>query len=275
MRTTVLRRRVQWTVIAALGATLLQPAGAESVAAHPAALAIRHHDCEAAVALLNPNATLNDQQTAFIGGRMLSEGICVELNPVGTAHFYAHAADLGDKASILEFASTVGRGEGSPQSYEHAGEVCQGAGLDAPKNLSRYTLGYTCTVVGTAGKMLRTALPVGAFVPGSGAATVVFDAATGDMEIVDTPGVGRGERATGSHIAPPLINARREIEKAWKNALSKVPPPDRSRLEDVKLTLNLDVDMTLERGLDVVNNDDAHRFKPFMPGDIPFAKHAP
>ena len=96
------------------------PAFADPLSNHPLALAIRNGNCVAAVKFLNPDATLNDKDTAFMGGRMLSEGICVEQNPIGAAHFFAHAADLGDRESKLELSTSVGQGEGSEQSYERA-----------------------------------------------------------------------------------------------------------------------------------------------------------
>jgi len=152
----------------ALCAALSLPAQAESLANHPVAVAVRNGDCKAAARLLNPVANENDKSTAFLGGRMLSEGICLEANPVGAAHFYAHAAELGDERSKLEYATALGLGEGADQSYEHAGEVCRSAGIDTQNKLSAYDLGYACTVLGVAGKILRTTLPPGAFMAGTG-----------------------------------------------------------------------------------------------------------
>ena len=95
---------------------------------------------------------------------MLDEGICVKTNPVAAAHFYERAAGLGDKAAALDYAR--------PKSvwalaalgiYERAGDLCHDAGLNPEGKLSRYSLGYVCTVRAVAGKLLRTSLPRGAF----------------------------------------------------------------------------------------------------------------
>ena len=250
--------------IAVIFATCVTPfvsARGESLSNYPVAVAVRNGDCKAAARLLNPVAVQNDKDTAFLGGRMLSEGICLEANPVGAAHFYAHAAELGDQRSKLEFATAIGRGEGADQSYEHAGEICRGAGIDPQSKLSPYDLGYACTVLGVAGKVLRTTLPQGAFVAGTGDASVRFNASTGEWKVLETPRVARGPAPLGSHMGKPLIDAEDEVSAAWKAALAKVPPPDHARLENVDVVLTLDLDMYLERGLDIAKSENAH-FQP-------------
>jgi hypothetical protein len=40
--------------------------------------ALKHGDCGAAVKLVNPLVNSNDEQTSFIAGRMLIEGLCTK-----------------------------------------------------------------------------------------------------------------------------------------------------------------------------------------------------
>jgi len=251
----------------ALFAAFSLPVQAESLSNHPVAVAIRNGDCKAAARLLNPVANENDKNTAFLGGRMLSEGICLESNPIGAAHFYAHAAELGDERSKLEYATALGLGEGADQSYEHAGEVCRSAGIDTQNKLSAYDLGYACTVLGVAGKILRTTLPPGAFVPGTGDATVRFNVSSGQMKVLGTPRVARGPAPLGSHLGKLVIDADDVIGSAWDTALTKAPKPDHARLDNVDMVLNIDVDMILERGLDLAKSESVH-FTPVFGGTI-------
>jgi hypothetical protein len=43
-----------------------------------------------------------------------------------------------------------------------------------------------------------------------------------------------------------MIDAQHEILKAWRDAVSQVPPPDAARLDSQEVQLAIDVDMTLE-----------------------------
>jgi len=43
-----------------------------------------------------------------------------------------------------------------------------------------------------------------------------------------------------------MINAEKEIGRAWRDALAAAPPPDKARLDTVAVELPVDVDMTFE-----------------------------
>jgi hypothetical protein len=196
--------------------------------------------------LLNPEVNSNDVETAFLAGRLLDEGVCVHDDPVAAAHYFARAAELGNRDAVLDFAAKVGLGEGTEQDYQRAGELCRAAGIDPQSRFSNYSLGYACTLRGVAGKLLRKTLPGGAFKPISGAAVgVEFTPASGQMRILSTPHVGTADTQTGSYVSHPLINAPQEIDKAWREAVAAAPKPETARLDNQPLELSLDVDTTL------------------------------
>ena len=250
-----------------LGVGLTSLASGTALSSHPVVVAIRRGDCAAAVKLLNPDVTLNDDQTAFLTGRMLDEGICVQKNPAAAAHFFARATDLGDKNAELDYGAKVGLGDGTKQSYERAGDLCRDAGLDPEARLSRYSLGYACTVRSVAGELLRETLPKGAFYGATAAVLVEFSPASAEMRIRSTPHVRLGDAATGSNMRMPLVNAQWEIEKAWRNAVAAVPKPDAAQLDNQAVQLSLDVDMTLEVGSEASRNS-AQPFRSLAPGDV-------
>jgi TPR repeat protein len=97
----------------ALGLGLTRLASATALSSHPLIVAVRLGDCNAAVKLVNPIVNSNDDQTAFLAGRMLDEGICVKKDPVAATDFFARAADLGDKSAALDYATKVGLGTGT------------------------------------------------------------------------------------------------------------------------------------------------------------------
>ena len=251
----------RWTrglAVIALGAGVTALASAAPPSAHPIVIAVRKGDCDAAITLVKRGVESSDVQAAFLGGRMLDEGICVEQNRAAAARFFERAADLGDRNASLEYAAKVGLGEGSEQSYERAGEICRAAGFDPQARLSPYSLGYACTVRGLAGRILRETLPPNVFRPGTGAALVEFSPATAALRIRATPQVARESDAqTGSNFAPHRVNAQRSIEGAWHKALDAVPKADVSRLDGRAVELSLDVDITVESGGEVAQRNDA------------------
>jgi hypothetical protein len=237
------------------------------LAANPIVMEVRRGHCDDASKLINPNIDANDRQTAFITGRLLDEGVCVQPDPQAAAHFFAQAAKLGDRNGALDFAAKVGLGQGVEQDYERAGDLCRAAGVDPQHRLTSYSLGYACTVSGVAGKLLRTTLPTGSFKPVAGAVALVdFTPATGKLHIRATPHVASGEAATGTLLSHPLINADKEIGRAWRDALAAAPRPDPSRLEGSPVELPLDVDMTYELEQKVAPSQDLDR--PLIQGDI-------
>jgi hypothetical protein len=253
--------------VVALGAGLTAHSSASPLSAHPIAVAVRHGDCGAAVDLVNQGAALNDTQAAYLVGRMLDEGICVKQDIEAAGRFFAHASELGDRNSSLEYAAKVGMGEGIEQSYDRAGEICRSAGLDPQAHLSAYALGYACTVRGVAGRLLRERLPARAFRPNSGDLLVDFNPANAEMSIRAIPRVEREDAATGSNVRRPLVDAPHAIGEAWQNAVSVVPRPDSTRLANQAIELPLDVDMTLEAGRDAPRRNDLdHNF--LLRGDV-------
>jgi TPR repeat protein len=230
----------------ALGAALTTQASATALSAHPIVIAVRHGDCNAAVKLLNPTVASNDDQTAFLAGRMLDEGICLKEDPAAATGFYARAAELGDKSAALDYASKVGLGEGTEQSYERAGELCRVTGIDPQSHLSPYALGYVCTLDSVAAELLRQALPIGAFQGSPAAVALEFNLANAEMHIRATPNIRLGDAPLGSSRRRPLVDAPAEINKAWRQALAAVPKPDAARLDNQVVQLSLDVDTTLE-----------------------------
>jgi hypothetical protein len=71
----------------ALASTLY--AWSAQLAKHPIVTAAHHQSCAAAVRLISPEVRDNDAPTAFLAGRMLDEGICVQRDPELAAHFFA------------------------------------------------------------------------------------------------------------------------------------------------------------------------------------------
>jgi hypothetical protein len=241
----------RWSVafaVAALGATSLVPAATQSASSQSIIKAIRKGDCDKAIRQMNDAVNSTDAQVDFLAGRMLNEGVCVKRDSAGATDYFKRALELGDRASALDYGTKIGLGEGAQQSYAHAGEVCRSGGLDAEGKLSTYSLGYACTVRGVAGMLLRENIPKGAFI--GGVALVQFTPQGAAMQIRSTPQVGRGEPPLGSNLRKPLIDARTEIDKAWKDALGLAPKPDQARLDNKTIELALDVEMTIESGKD-------------------------
>lgn len=211
-----------WTLVlavAALGGPAVAPA-TESASAQSIMKAIRKGDCDKAVKAMNDAVNSTDAQADFLAGRMLNEGVCVKQDRSGATDYFKRALELGDRASALDYGTKIGLGEAAQQSYQHAGEICRTGGLDAEGKLSPYALGYACTVRGVAGMLLRENSPKGAFA--GGVALVQFTPQGADMQIRSIPRIARGEPATGSNLGRPLIDARTEIEKTWKDALAQV-----------------------------------------------------
>jgi hypothetical protein len=241
----------RWTLVfaaAVLGATDVALAATESAASQSIIKAVRKGDCVKAVKEMNDAMNSTDAAADFLAGRMLNEGICVKRDSAGAADYFKRALELGDRASALDYGTKIGLGEGAPQSYEHAGEICRTGGLDAEGKLSTYSLGYACTVQGVAGMLLRENIPKRAFT--SGVALVQFTPRGAAMQIRSTPHVGKRDPETGSNVSRPLIDAGTEIEKAWKDALASVPKPDQAKLDSNAIDLPLDVEMTIEPGKD-------------------------
>jgi hypothetical protein len=262
-------RTIRAGILALAPGCLLAANPAEAVlpASHPLVRAVHHGDCDNAVRLVNPDATQNDADTAFIAGRMLDEGLCVRQNSLSARQYYARAADLGDSAAELEYAAKTGLGTGGTQSYEQAGILCRQGGLDGKSTVPTYDLGYACTVGSVAAQLLRQSLPKGAFRPGSGPLIVEFTPGTGALRVQSTPRVGFDEVRTGSNLRVPLIDANVEVQKAWRQALAQVPAPDASRLGPESLALPLDVDMTLEIGRTPAGQSARPLSDGFMSGD--------
>jgi len=236
-------------VAIALGAWITTAASAASLSANPIAGAVKRGDCDAAIDLVKNGVAANDSQAALLGGRMLDEGVCVVQNMEAAAKFFELAAKLGDKEAALEYAAKVGLGEGVEQNYEHAGELCRAAGLDAQGRLSGYSLGYACTVRSVAGRLLRVTLPAGAFRPGTATPVVEFKPSQSSIRVVSAPQVQReSEAETGSLLGKRKVDAGRMIEGAWRKALTAVPKPDAARLQDQPVELSLDAEMALENG---------------------------
>jgi hypothetical protein len=104
--------------------------------------ALKHGDCGAAVKLVNPLVNSNDEQTSFIAGRMLIEGLCTKKDDAAAADYFAHVAALGNHPAHIDCAALIGLGVGGEQSYARAGEVCRSAGIDSQAQASTCTLGY-------------------------------------------------------------------------------------------------------------------------------------
>jgi len=231
-------------------------------------IAIHHGDCVGAVKLVDPEISANDGQTAFLAGRMLDEGVCVQKDPVTATLYFARAADVGNKPATIDYGAKIGLGEGTDQSYERAGIVCRTGGLDPDAKVPTYALGYACTVGAVAGERLRESLPKGAFRSNAGTLVVAFSPASGAMSIKSTPQVGVAQTSTGSNLRSPLIDAPQEINKAWREAVTAAPKPDPAHLDDETILLPIDVDMTLELGREVLNRLDSRNFGTLMRGDF-------
>jgi hypothetical protein len=210
--------------------------------------ALKHGDCSAAVKLVNPLVNSNDEQTSFIAGRMLIEGLCTKKDNAAAADYFAHAAALGNHPAQIDYAALIGLGVGTEQSYARAGEVCRSAGLDSQAQVSSYTLGYACTLDSVASRVLRESVPTGAFRLGTDPALVEFTPTDAKLTISSTPPVRRSDPAIGSRLGAPMIDAQREINRAWGEAISLVPKPDAAKLDGQAIALSIDVDMTLEAG---------------------------
>jgi hypothetical protein len=252
-----------------IGAAALWPASAATtLASQPLAVAIRHGDCNGAVKLVNPDATLNDADTSFIAGRMLDEGLCVHKDTAAAIRYLSHAVELGNHSAEIDVAGKYGQGDQETQSYERAGTMCREAGLDPKSAASTYAVGYACTVGELTASMLRQSLPHGAFRPNSGQLLIEFTPGRDQMRIRSTPHVGEDESHTGSNLRTPIIDASAEIQKAWNNALAQVPKPDASLLGDSTIELPLDVDMTLEGGSGSAQRNSNLDFGPLFNSEV-------
>jgi hypothetical protein len=252
-----------------LCACITTAASATSLSSHPIATAVKRGDCDAAINLVKTGVASNDPQAAFLGGRMLDEGVCVVQNPEAAAQFFQLAAGLGDREASLEYAAKVGLGQGAEQSYEHAGELCRAAGVDPQARLSGYSLGYACTLRSVAGRLLRVTLPAGALRPGTGSALVEFKPADATLRVLSTPQAARDtEEAIGSHIGRHRVDPRRAIEVAWRNALAAVPKPDAAHLQAQPVELSLDAETALENGVATDQSQNPHSAELPLPAKL-------
>jgi len=255
---------------AALVLTIAMTASATStpLSADPIVVAVKNGDCAGAVDLVNRGAGSGDGEAAFLGGRMLDEGICVHQDAMAATPFFLRGATLGDRRALLEYGARLGVGQGVERSYEHAGDVCRIAGLDPQKQLTDYSLGYVCTLRGLASKFLRAKLPAGAFIPDSGSLIVEVNASSAQMSVVSTPHVVHEEPTTGSLRRRQRVDARGAIEDAWQRALNEAPKPDAARLESKAIQVQLDVDMSMDtRDVEVVRDPD-HTLSPLPAWDM-------
>lgn len=255
--------------IASLIAAVALPAGganSTSLLSDPIAKAVRRADCSRAVEDLNSEVKSSDSATAlFIAGRMLDEGICVKKDPGSATDFFGRSADLGNQSAAIDYAAKVGLGEGTPQDYLRAGDICHKSGrVDTQGRLSFYSLGYACTVGGIASRMLRETLPKGAFRLPTAPAIVEFVPASARMRIISAPESMRGQAPTGSYHSEPLVNTRDAIEKAWREALAAAPKPDAANLGTEVVQLPIDLDTTLEGS----SNGAPQKIDQMLPGDL-------
>ena len=236
-------------LLAAGAAACIVPAAqATPSTTDPIIAAVRHNDCEGAVKLIKPEVEANDSNTTFLAGRMLSEGVCVKKDPAAATPYFARAADLGNHNAEFDYAAKVGLGEGTGQDYERAGILCREAGIDPKSQLQTYALGYACTLGTVTAQTLRETLPRGAFQANSGALVVAFKPGSAQLRIRSTPRVSMAAAQTGSNLRSPMIDAKKEVEDAWRKAVAAAPKPDPAHLDDEAIELTLDVDMTLEGG---------------------------
>jgi hypothetical protein len=132
--------RVSKGLLLAVLATSYTAVGSESaLSANPIIVAIKRGHCDEASKLINPDVQSNERESAFIAGRLLDEGVCVQSDPDAAAHFFAKAAELGDRNGALDFAAKVGLGQGVEQDYQRAGDLCRAAGVDPKKRMTRPT----------------------------------------------------------------------------------------------------------------------------------------
>jgi hypothetical protein len=241
-------------------------AATETLPSDPIVSAVRHGNCSKAVSELNAQIGLKSGATAlFVGGRMLDEGICLKKDRETATKFYAASMEMGDSNAALEYAAKIGLGEGEPQDYLRAGDICHTAGLDPSGRLSFYSLGYACTLRSMVGRMLRETLPKGAFHIPTSPAVVEFSPGNSQMHIVSMPKAERAEARTGALVSLPVVNTQEVIEKAWREALRAVPKPT-SNLGSEIVELTIDMDMALEAGRDAPRNpEDTGQI---LPGDV-------
>ena len=173
---------------------------------------------------------------------------------------------MGDSNAALEYATKTGLGEGIPQDYLQAGDMCHKAGIDPQHRLSFYSLGYACTVRGVAGRLIREKLPNGAFRIPTAPAIVEFNLRNSQMRIVSAPTALHAEASTGSHLGAPLVDTQQVVERAWRDAVATVPKPDAAKLDSGSVDLFLDIDATLEAGLHAAPSN--HDVGKMLPGDI-------
>jgi hypothetical protein len=232
-------------------------------------VAIRHRDCAKAIKELNSQIQATAGEIAlFVAGRMLDEGICVEKDPDEATKYFARGTEMGGRATMLDYATKIGLGEGEQQDYLRAGDLCHTLGMDPQGRISFYSLGYVCTVLGVAGKMLREDLPNGAFRIPTSPAIIRFNPVSGEMRIVTAPKAERAEPVTGSYVGKPLVDTPRAIDKAWRAAVAVVPKPNLEQLVNEELELPLDIDMTLEVArAEAPTATDGDKI---LPGDIRF-----
>lgn len=265
-RTGKLLSNVAVACVAAAVPWVAGSATSPSLISDPITKAVRRADCSKAVEELKSEAKSNDSATAlFIAGRMLDEGICVKKDPNSAAEFFGRSAELGYRSAAMDYAAKIGLGEGAPQDYLRAGDVChKGGGVDAQGRLSFYSMGYACTVGGIASRMLRESLPKGAFRLPTAPAIVEFIPASAQLRIISAPEALRGDAPTGSIVGAPLVNPREAIEKAWRDAVAVAPKPDAANLGTEVVRLSIDLDATLEGG----RAEGAQKIDQMLPGDI-------
>lgn len=249
-------------ILVALLATcgLAQAAESIALAEHPITKAVVKGQCTRAGSLVNSQVEANDAQAAFIAGRMLDEGICVQADPALSYRFFERSEKLGSRTAAFEEAAQIGQGMGSGAGYERAGEVCRLSGADADHRLDNYSLGYVCTLAVLAGRSMRLTLSEGVFLHPSEPIVILVDPARSDPSIVSAPPVAKErEAATGSRLRRPVINLEEKLAEAWKSARASAPRPDTSALRSgASVSLPIDVNMVLELALAVARdpNDD-------------------
>jgi hypothetical protein len=269
LKTIIDKRLAGDLVVTAVGVLFTTIALASFLPSNSIVIAVRRGDCAAAVRLINPDVKSNDAETAFLAGRLLDEGVCVHQDRVAAAHYFARAAELGNRDAALDFAAKVGLGEGTDQDYQRAGELCRAAGIDPQGRFSSYSLGYACTLRGISGRLLRKTLPPGAFKPMAGAVVgLEFTPASGQMRVLRTPHVGTADAQTGTFVSHPLINAPQEIDNAWRGAVAAAPRPETARLDNQPLELSLDVDATLAAQRQDGQARDLQPFQALFQGDL-------
>jgi hypothetical protein len=209
--------------------------------------AVRRGNCDKAVKQITaeldkPDA---DAPALFIAGRLMDEGICFKQDSEKAAGLFQRSATLGDLNAQLDYAATIGLGEGHPQDYANAGELCHKAGVDPSGLLPYYSLGYACTVRAVAGRALRMSLPYGAFHWPTKPAVVEFNPMTSELRILSAPIPVREFGQTGSLISAKF-DARQAIQDAWRDAIAQVQRPDDKSLSRDLVQMTIDMDKTIE-----------------------------